>query len=124
MQSADRLLAPVVAEALGKLELAPEDGAAARLAERYAREIDGAGAVAAQADKVLRQVRDDPDTAELVAALRAKLGARAAVESLGPKLLQVLESLGATPKARAASRKGGGSGGGGKLERLRANRAG
>ncbi|PRX48673.1 hypothetical protein B0I33_104491 [Prauserella shujinwangii] len=125
LQSAERLLAPAVAETLESLELQPEDAAVSKLAERYAREIDGASAAAAQAEKVLREVGEDPDTAELVAALKAKLGARSAMESLGPKLLAALDALGASPKARAARGKGGASRGtASKLAALRANRAG
>lgn len=119
LASTDRQLAPAVLEALDGLDLAPEDAALSKLAEKYAREVDGAQAAAAQADKVLREIDDDPDTAELVGALRAKLGARTALENLGPKLLAALESLGASPKARAGLGKGGASSGGGKLAQLR-----
>lgn len=73
--------------------LAESDQAAVRLAREYAAVIDDAGDE--DRDKVL--------------------------ERFGPKLLAVLEQLGATPKARAA-RKGGGSGGEGKLAQLRASR--
>lgn len=126
LQSADRLLAPAVAESLAELDLEAEDAAAAKLADRYARELDQAAAVAAQAERVLKAADEDPELAELVAALKQKLSARSAVENLGPKLLATLDALGATPKARAAASKGGGSGGqqGGKLAALRATRAG
>lgn len=125
--SADRLLVPAVSEALAAIELEAEDVAVSKLAERYAREIDQADAAATQADKVLRLINpeDNPDLFELVKGLKAKLSARVAVSDLGPKLLAALDSVGATPKARAA-RKGGaaGAGKGGKLAALRANRAG
>lgn len=127
LQVVDRLLAPAVTASLDEIELEPEDAAAAKLAERYAREIDQADAAAAQADKVLRQIDDeDFDTRELVSALKAKLGARTAVSDLGPKLLAALAELGATPKARAAARKGGAAraGKGGNLAALRASRTG
>lgn len=125
LQSADRLLAPAVTAALDVIELEGEDIAARKLAERYAREIDQADAAAAHAERVLRAVGDDPELHELVSALKAKLSARVAVSDLGPKLLAVLDSLGATPKARAA-RKGGAAGGKkpGKLQALRESRAG
>lgn len=126
LQSVDRLLAPAVTEALDVVELEAEDAAAVKLAERYAREIDQADAAAAHADRVLREVGDDPELLELVSALKAKLAARTAVSDLGPKLLAILDALGATPKARAVARKGGaGRGGkGGSLAALRASRAG
>lgn len=120
LASTDRQLTPSVLAALDGLELADEDVAVARLAEHYAREIDRADVIAAQADRVLREIDGDEEAAELVAALRAKLGARSALESLGPKLLAALESLGASPKARAAVRKGGAVGGSsGKLAKFR-----
>lgn len=122
MESTDRQLTPSVLAALSGLDLAPEDVGVAKLVEKYAREIDAAQAAAAVADRALREI-EDPEVAELVSALKAKLGARSALENLGPKLLAALESLGASPKARAATRKGGGSGGGGKLAQLRAARA-
>lgn len=70
LQEASRLLEPAAAEAIGQLDLKPCDVAAARLAVSYARAID-----------------------ELAAAPEA-------LDKLGPKLLAVLESLGATPVAR------------------------
>lgn len=125
LQAADRLLAPAVAETLDKLELGAEDRAVAKVAERYAREIDQADAAAAQAEKVLRAIGDDPDLHELVSALKAKLSARVAVSDLGPKLVAALNELGASPKARAAVGKGGASrGANGKLAAIRAGRAG
>jgi hypothetical protein len=125
LQPVDRLLTPAVVETVENLELQPEDVALAKLAERYAREIDGASAAGAQADKVLREVGDDPELAELVGALKAKLGARSAMENLGPKLLAVLDALGATPKARTSAGKGGAPRGThSKLAAIRASRAG
>lgn len=123
LQVVDRLLAPAVTASLGEIELEAEDAAAVKLAERYAREIDQADAAAAQADRVLRQIDDeDADLQELVAALKAKLAARTAVSDLGPKLLAVLDSLGATPKARAARKGGTARAKGGSLAALRASR--
>jgi len=127
LQAADYTLAEAVAKTLDSLELQAEDAATARLAEKYARELDGAQATAAQADKVLRRLDSDevdPETVDLVSALRGKLAARTALESLGPKLLATLDALGASPKARAQAGKGATKGGkGGRLAELRAARA-
>lgn len=124
VQSVDRLLAPAVDDSLAALDLDPVDAALAKVAEKYAREIDGAAAAAGQADRVLREIDDDPDLSELVGALKAKLAYRSALENLGPKLVAVLDALGATPKARASASKGGAPRGPSKLATLRATRAG
>lgn len=100
LQPAERLLEPAVEATLSALELKDEDLALSRLAVRYARELDQAAAVAAQADRVLRAVSDDPELSELVSALKGKLSARSAVEQIGPKLQNALDALGATPKSR------------------------
>lgn len=122
LRPADDLLAPAVAETLGALQLVAEDAAAARLASTYARALDRAGAIEAQADRVLRKADGedgDPELYELVAALKAKLSAQTTLATIGPKLHDVLGSLGATPKARASLGKGGAPGGSGKLGKLR-----
>lgn len=120
LQPADRLVAPAVAETLAALELSPQDAGAARLAEVYAKALDRAGAIEAQADKVLRLVdSEDPELAELVSALKAKLSAQTTLATIGPKLHDLLGSLGATPKARAAIVKGGAPRGRSKLDQLR-----
>ncbi len=93
LRSADTLIAPAVAETIKQLTLGPEDAAAVRLAERYAAAIDAAPATEQQET----------------------------LDKLGPKLLAALESLGATPKARAAL-KTQPAGTGGRLEALRAAR--
>jgi len=82
LRPADDLIGPAVAETINALQLAPEDAAAVQLARRYAAILDDAFAL----DDEVRTWGD-----------------------LGPKLLSVLESLGATPKARAAALKGGAS---------------
>lgn len=87
---ADRRLGPAVAETISALSLTPQDAAAARLAERYAREVD-----------------DAEDPAEML-------------DRLGPKLLSALVQLGATPAARAAVLKGGATGAPNRLDVLRA----
>jgi len=92
----DRKMAPAVEETLASLELRPEDAGLARLAMSYARTIDRAEAIAAQAAKL----PFDPDTAEAVEQLRKRVSAQVTMADLGPKLLAALDALGATPKAR------------------------
>jgi hypothetical protein len=74
-----------VDQALEAVELRESDGAAVELARRYADEIDrwesGSG---------------DPDYA-----------GEDGLKVYGPKLLQALDALGLTPKARSAVTKGG-----------------
>jgi hypothetical protein len=91
LQDTDRTLAAAVALTLDALKLAPEDAAAKRLAQKYAAAIDAA-----------EQSQD-------------------ALDKLGPKLLATLESLGATPAARARLKEG--SAQGGKPNRLAQLRA-
>lgn len=73
---ADQLVLPAVQTALAQLRLTDQDAAAARLAERYAWALDNAR---------------DPAWA---------------LRWIGPELLKCLESLGATPAARAAVSRG------------------
>ncbi len=80
LRDAGELLAPAVAGSVAALTLTPADSAAVKLAQRYAAAIDSAD-----------------ETAETL-------------EKLGPKLLAALESLGATPAARARLREGRASG--------------
>ena len=75
---ADELIVPAVIATLDALDLKPEDAAAAKLARYYALQIDQA------------TVSGEP-----------KISAWAA-RNIAPLLLQTLESLGATPAARAA----------------------
>lgn len=93
LQPADVTLVQAVGATRASLVLAEEDAAVVRLAEHYAQAIDGA--------------EDQED----------------ALVKLGPKLLDVLESLGASPKARAAVLKGVGRGGPSRLDVLRAQRS-
>ncbi len=76
LRDADELLTPAVAETIAALSLGPEDAAAVKLAGRYAAAIDGA-----------------KDSAW-------------AMRWIGPLLLDALESLGATPAARARLKEG------------------
>ena len=79
LRDADQLLYPAVCETVAVLDLDPDgkDAAAVKLAKQYARVIDCASD--AKQASILRW--------------------------LGPELLKVLESLGATPAARAAMKK-------------------
>lgn len=90
LRDASQLLWPAVAETLASLKTAPEDAAARKLAQQYAKVIDSQ-------DGHCRGCRDDE-------CRRAQTGAWA-MRWLGPLLLQALESLGATPAARAAMTK-------------------
>lgn len=126
-RSADALELPAVQEALGALDLSSADAAAVRLAEVYARRLDDAQWVEVAADRVLRQVADDPDAdvdlVDAVRALRNKLSAQATTAALGPKLHDVMNDLGGTPAARAKLGKGGGSRGPSKLAAFNAQRS-
>lgn len=81
-----------VDEALAGVELVPSDGAAVELARRYADAIDEA-----------ERRAEDPE-----------YEGGDGLKEYGPKLLQALDALGLTPKARAAAMKaaGGGKGNG------------
>jgi hypothetical protein len=103
-----------VLDTLDALDLADEDKAAAKLAETYARALDEARSIEASANAILKRARsesegDEDDLVEQVQALAAKLRARAALETLGPKLQAVLVELRATPRARAAGQPKGGA---------------
>ena len=114
----DGLLLPVVREALRALREDPAhrysaDKAMHRLAETYARRLDQHVEVLDAAMNLLDTVAED-DTAELgprvINAIRKFTESVATLNDLGPRLQSVLESLGASPKARAqmtGSRGGG-----------------
>jgi hypothetical protein len=99
LREVSELLWPAVSETIAVLKLDPDgqDAAAAKLALQYARTIDEA-----------------PPGKEYFARLRW----------LGPELHKILESLGATPAARAAMKTGQASGNANvsKLDELRAAR--
>lgn len=110
----------VVSAAIAGLTLAGEDAAAAELARRYARTIDGAAELAA----IAAALPYDPDTAGEVAKLRARVEAHVVMLELGPKLLAALEALHATPAARAkVAKPKSGPAAGGTLHKLRAGKA-
>lgn len=79
LRDASELLYPAVCETIAALGLGSEDAAAVKLARQYARTID-----------------EQPP---------GKLYA-GAIRWLGPELHRILESLGATPAARAAIKRG------------------
>jgi hypothetical protein len=109
LRDAAELVAPAVEAALGALTLADEDQAAAALARQYARAIDEAMRAEMLACRALEETpADDVMSRAYIAELAAKLETKELLDRLGPKLLQVLESLGATPAARGRL-KGGGS---------------
>lgn len=119
-EPSEKKLLPAVEETLSHVVLQPEDAALARLALSYARTIDTAAAIAAQADRI----PFDPDTADEVARLRAKVSAHTTMADLGPKLQSALDALQATPKARAANGKPtGNTGGPSRLASLRGGKA-
>lgn len=91
-------MAEKVRETVDKLDLQPEDVGIVAVAMEYAAAIDRAAAIAAAAAKI----PFDPDTAEEVKKLRARVSQQVTVGDLGPKLLAALDALGATPKARAS----------------------
>ena len=99
IRDASELLYPAVCETIAALGLDSTDAAAAKLARQYARTID-----------------EQPPGKLYAAALRW----------LGPELHKILESLGATPAARAALKRGdkpAPTAQESKLDQLRANRA-
>jgi hypothetical protein len=79
IRDASELLYPAVCETIASLELDSKDAAAVKLARQYARTID-----------------EQPP---------GKLYA-GTIRWLGPELQKILESLGATPAARAAIKRG------------------
>lgn len=126
-RSADSLVLPAVQATLAALDLSDEDAAAGRLAEVYAREMDDARWVEVAADRILRRVAKDgaadDELFDEVRALRNKLAAQVTLATLGPKLHDVLTSLGASPKARVSLGKGGTARGASKLDRFNAKRS-
>lgn len=119
IRSADDLIRPAVVTALGDLDDNPRDAAARRLADRYAAQIDDAAQIAADLAEV---AAEDDDQARQIAALTRRVQAHAVLAELGPRLLAVLESLGATPKGRAQLGKAPAAAGSGKLAAMRAAR--
>lgn len=120
LRPTEQLLGPAVAESLQQLGDDPQDVAARRLVERYAAQIDEAAVASAYAAQAAAVADDEPDLRQRLQALEKQLEERNAVEKLGPKLLQALESLGATAYGRSRmSRSGGESSGPSKLDKFR-----
>lgn len=102
LRDTSELLWPAVAETLSQLDLGPEDAAAKKLAECYAKIIDQL-----------------PASAE-----RGEQGRAWGLRWIGPLLLDALEQLGATPAARVRIKGGGkhGDAPASQLSKLRAAR--
>jgi hypothetical protein len=97
-----------VDQTLKALDLAPEYRAAGALARLYADQLDSAVAAEKAADRVLAAVEhgeSDTDLVDLVKTLAQKLGARATVANIGPRLAELLGRLLATPKDSGATGK-------------------
>lgn len=142
LRSANGLISPVVAETVQRLPLVDEDVAAAALARHYAALLDDAPVIKLNVQRALdklartRQSVDRLDYGEQPAAeltkiheslmvLAAQVEQVAVAAALGPKLLDALTELGATPKARAALRSQVREPAGrGKLQAMRGGRAG
>jgi hypothetical protein len=108
LRPTDRLVVPALAETLAALNLGEVDKAAVRLAQRYARELDDAALISAKLTKALRELAAvDVDLHDRFLTLAVRIEESAVAASIGPKLLAVLESLGATPAARSRLEKGG-----------------
>jgi len=124
LRSVDGLLAPAVAETLTKLKSEDIDKAAERLARRYAAVIDESATIATDLAE-LASINRDSGVSARIKALSAKVEAQEVLKNLGPKLLDALEALGATPRARAAvkGKADGASGGGGRLAAIRSARS-
>lgn len=125
LRSADGLMLPAVAETLDTLQLGTEDRAAERLARQYAAAIDEAAEVAAEAQRLAEEARDqlDEDAKARLSALRKRVSASVVLAELGPKLAAVLADLGATPGGRAKLGKTQKPGAGGRLEHFRGGRS-
>lgn len=102
LQSADALLLPAVAETLDALTIGPEDAAIARLARRYAAQIDEAARIAA----ALAEIDPDDDINRVLVALTGRVRAQSVLAELGPKLQAALVELGASPRARSGMKGG------------------
>lgn len=123
IRDADSLVRPAVSETLRNLAdgagdaRESQDAAARALAVRYAAQIDEAAVIAADLAEL---EPEDFDQAERIRRLARRVEAQTVLAELGPKLLAVLESLGATPKGRAALGQRPAAGTGGKLAKMRA----
>jgi hypothetical protein len=112
----NHLLLPSVQESIAQLDEADasKDAGLRRLAEVYAAAIDEALDVAIDARSLVADAMDEDNPLEIAKRLLNALvkysDSNAVLEQLGPKLQAVLESLGASPKARSQmTGKGGGA---------------
>lgn len=91
---------------LAALQVADTDRALAALLALYAREIDGADAMAARANRVARDVAAEHGREsalyEQVQALQAGLSKRTAIDRIGARLHAGLVEMLGTPKSRGA----------------------
>lgn len=106
--AAEDSMAAAVEASLKALRATAKDKALVRLIERYAQAMDDAAEIAEAASLV---EPENVATAHALSALRKRVEHQAVLAELGPKLQAALESLGASPKARAAMQKGVQSGG-------------
>lgn len=100
-------LSAALETSLAALDVQPRDQALAALLAAYARELDGADALAARARKVAEDVRREaPDSAldERVAALEAAVSKRSALVQLGARFHAGLAEILGTPKARGVGK--------------------
>lgn len=121
LQSADELILPAVEESLAALTLTGQDQAIAQLARAYARQLDGATRAEFLARRALDETpADDVMARAYIGELAAKVASKELFDRIGPKLLQALESLGASPAARGRMKTGGSaSAGPSRLEEMR-----
>jgi hypothetical protein len=91
LRDASELIYPAVQETLAELGLLGDSSAATKLAQQYAKVIDSQSGHCRGCDN------DE---------CRRSQGAPWAMRWLGPLLLDSLEALGATPRAKAAQTKG------------------
>ena len=91
LRDASELIYPAVQETLAELGLLGDSSAATKLAQQYAKVIDSQSGHCRGCDN------DE---------CRRSQGAPWAMRWLGPLLLDSLEALGATPRAKAAQMKG------------------
>lgn len=129
IRDVDELIGPKIAEVVRDLaDLPGTDAGAIRLAERYAAAIDAA-VPPAKFGEALRYIAGLVDPADDVGRRHVQkiidaLAMHATLSDLGPKLLQVLESLGATPRGRVWLKQTAKGQTGGKLAAIRAGRTG
>lgn len=119
-------LVSAVRKAVRSLDLSDPDKAAVELALAYAHHIDDAELVTVSITKALRELAEvDMELHDKFLSLATRIEQTTVLTALGPKLLAALESLGASPRARAALVKGGTRGGStaSPLDELRRKRA-